>query len=422
MTDLKPSKELTTHLPQFSLAERDRRWNTLREKMAMRGLSCLLLWSNDLFYGMAMANFRYLTHCASLGSAYAIFPLEGKPLVFMSTPHQNVPYHACVGAQDWVDEIRPMLRMEAMTKLLKEMGHERGRIGVVGFGSHIVPENFTYRAYSQLLKGLPDAEVTEQTALVEEMRLIKSPEEIGMLERSGEITRKSLDAMVESAHVGARECEVWAEMMRAQVANGGEPHVFNLFTSGSVVQEPGVQQRLVHGARPPLAPTTRVLREGDLLICEVHGCYGGYLTAAEFSVFVGEPPQQLKALHKVAAECVERGLEKFQPGVTLRELVEAIRKPVREAGFDYVELGFHGHGLASPEFPTIVYKPGAGMLSGEGIGDFELRPGMVFGTNTDIQDPGWRSDVGVMLGDTILVTERGPKRLVNTPADLPCVR
>ncbi len=47
---------------------------------------------------------------------------------------------------------------------------------------------------------------------------------------------------------------------------------------------------------------------------------------------------------------------------------------------------------------------------------------MVFGTNIDIHDPRWRSDAGIMFGDTILVTEGAPRRLVGVPTELPCAR
>lgn len=428
MSTIRPSMEPANHLPQLSISERDRRWRAVREKMALRKLDCLLVWSSDIFFGMGIANFRYLTHCGVLGvGGYTIFPLEGSPVVFLGTPNSHMPYHACLGAQSWVEDIRPTPRMEALTTLLKEMGYERASIGLVGFKSTNIAESYTHRAYTELLDQLPYASISDQTALVEEVRLFKSEEEIGMLEESGRLARKCLDAMIDSAGIGVRECELWAEMFRTQVANGGEPHVFILLSSGNLDEEPGVLRRLVHGSAPPIAPTTRRLREGDLVITEFHASYGGYLTAAEFSVFVGDPPRALLDLHEIAVECLNEGFGSFRPGVTLRELLEAIRKPAARAGVDYVELGFHGHGLASPEFPAIVHKPNidngvAIRATGSRIGDLELKPGMVFGTNIDIHNPDWKPDVGIMLGDTVLVTENGPRRLVEVPTILPCVR
>jgi Xaa-Pro aminopeptidase len=426
MGELRPSTELMKYLPQLSIAERDRRWKAIREKMAKKGLGCLLLWGNDAAtYGFS--NFRYLTHCAGHhGAAYAVFPLERNPVVFMGPLPMNTPYNAYLSAQNWVSDIRPAPQMRVLTNILKEMGYEHAHIGLVGFGSAFVPQSYTHWDYMQLIEGLPNARISDQTTLVEEMRLIKSDEEIGMLEKAGQLARKSIDAMIMSAGVGVRECEVWTEMMRAQTLNGGEAHMFILLSSDSVADQPGIQKRLLHAPTPPITPTTRPLGKGDLMITEFHSCYGGYLAAAEFSVFIGDPPRELLELHKVAVECLEGALEKFRPGVPLREVLEAERRPVIQAEYDYVELGFHGHGLSSPEFPTIVTKPdeGAGLVStasGAGLGSFELRPGMVFGINIDIYNPKWRSDIGFQLGDMIVVTEKGPRRLVQTPTELACI-
>lgn len=56
--------------------------------------------------------------------------------------------------------------------------------------------------------------------------------------------------------------------------------------------------------------------------------------------------------------------------------------------------------------------------SGRDQEDIRLREGMVFGTNIDVHDLPWRDDIGLMYGDTILVTGDGPERLVETPEQL----
>ena len=91
---------------------------------------------------------------------------------------------------------------------------------------------------------------------------------------------------------------------------------------------------------------------------------------------------------------------------------------------EYIELGFHGHGLSSPEFPrTATYpserlKPHRSAGPFRGFGSVEMKENMVVATNIDIHDPAWRMDVGIMgPADTIWVTEKGPVRLVGTPLD-----
>jgi Xaa-Pro aminopeptidase len=231
-----------------------------------------------------------------------------------------------------------------------------------------------------------------------------------------------------------KECELFAEMVRAEIAHGGEAFIFNLLASGSVTDTRHIQH-LLHGRGQTLSPTTRPLQKGDLIITEFHTSYGGYLTGCEKSVFIGEPPKQLKRIHDVAVECLEEGVQKFRPGVTIGEALEAFRRPAVKAKMDYVELGFHGHGLASPEFPTMVYaakKPEAKKRSGSapdkswtglyGLSSIEIKENMVFSTNIDIHDPTWRNDVGIMgPSETIWVSAKGPVRLTGTPIEFTVV-
>ena len=67
--DLKP------YLPQLSVAERDRRWSATRERMAAKGLDCLVVWGNTISQGLGMTNVRYLTQVGSWHGGVALFPL-----------------------------------------------------------------------------------------------------------------------------------------------------------------------------------------------------------------------------------------------------------------------------------------------------------------------------------------------------------
>jgi Xaa-Pro aminopeptidase len=191
-----------------------------------------------------------------------------------------------------------------------------------------------------------------------------------------------------------------------------------MLASGSIEGDGGARY-LLHGIAPPNGPTFRPLQKGDVVLSEFHCSVAGYLSATEFSFSVGRAPEPLRRIHEVQVACLEHVLPYFKSGVALKEVWEAIRQPCLEAGLDYLELGFHGHGLASPEFPTVVYKPGEGTLDGKGLGEFQLSENMVFGTNIDIYDPSWKPNVGLMFGDTVVVTPEGGRRLCDVPLDFP---
>jgi len=415
------------YLPQLSIAERDRRWAAVWEAMILHQLDCLLVMGDDRAFGQADANIRYLTQLTGqrMGSAL-VFPLEGTPVAFASPPHiHDKPFPVYRAFNDWITETRPLGGLAPIVEALKAGGCEKGAIGLVGFqGAGPYSSNLFSREQIQFLeRELPRARLVEATPLLEQLRTIKSVEEIGMLKRSGELSRLKIEAMLRMARPGIKECELYAEMVKSEISQGGEAFIFNLLASGSVT-DVGQMQHLLHGRGQPLSPTMRPLKKGDLVMAEFHSSYGGYLTGAEISIYLGKPPRQLRRIHDVAIECLEAGIEKLRPGVPLGEAAEAFRKPARKAGMAFIELGFHGHGLSSPEFPRVAVAPserlrterGAGPFCGRGLA--VLKENMVVATNIDIHDPAWRPDVGIMgPADTIWITAKGPVKLVGTPLD-----
>jgi Xaa-Pro aminopeptidase len=410
--------DLRPYTPQLSLQERDHRWQAVRKEMEAKGIDCLVVWGNTISQGLAMTNVRYLTQIGSWHGGLALFPLRGEVTLFTAPPHMDIPYSAYLASQDWTEDIRPY-SMNAIVAELKARGFERGNLGLVTYGNVVAGNNLTYYDYVALTTALPEATFTDFSEKIEEFRRIKSPEEITMLEASGRIARKVVDAMIDTAAPGVGENEVYAAMLHKQLVEGAEPNIFILMTSGPVGEKGGMRRRLLHGNDQPLCPIRRPLENGDLIICEFHVAYGGYLSGVEFSVCVGTPPPELKELHTVAVECLHAAEEHCRPGVTVHQLAAAMRGPVVGRGLDYLELGFHNHGLSSADFPTIVYKPGMGKMGGDNMPNFVLQENMVLGTNIDIHNPRWRTDVGVMLGDTIQVTPQGGRRLVDIPLELP---
>lgn len=415
---------LEAWVPQLSLAERDRRWARMRELMALAGLDALVLIANDMSFGMATANVRYLTQVGSLCGGEAAFFLDSDPVVWNSNqPQMHHPCNAYRQTQHWVGDIRLSEGIAGVAAELSKRGCGTGRIGIAPFSSTLFATPYILAAQQAALeRELPNATLVPAGWLLEHLRLIKSNEEIGMIRRAAEICRTALDALVDAAQPGTPEAVLVADMLRAQVANGAEPQVFTFLSSGPVEHPTGEVWRLLHGTEPPGAPTMRPLSDGDAVVTEYHTCYGGYLAGAEFTVYVGRrAPAQLKAIFDVCVETLQVSLEVLRPGVTIREAYTAIRAPVEWAGMDFVELGFHGHGLASPEFPTVVHRPGQGgpaSMDGTGIGDLVIREGMVLCNNIDVFDPRWKPDVGCMYGDTVVVGPDTTSRLVDIPTEL----
>ncbi|MDX1748297.1 MAG: aminopeptidase P family N-terminal domain-containing protein, partial [Halobacteriales archaeon] len=278
----------TDDVPTLSTEERDRRWADVRGRMIQRNLDALVLWSNDRFWGMARANLKYLTHVAGTqGNAIGIFPLHGDPVVFADFHMLHNPYSVYDVYQDWVEDVRTFEGLGTIVDEIKEMGLSEGNIGLVSYKTMLSEANLPHTHLNTLKRKIPDASFEDATDLLNQARQIKSDEEIEMLRRAGEIARSMLDAFM-AAEPGITEAEVYADMARAQIANGGEAYIFNFFDSGDPLSPS--RQHLLHGKPQPLAPTQRTLQSGDLLKTEFHANYGGYLVAVEKGIVLEEAP------------------------------------------------------------------------------------------------------------------------------------
>jgi Xaa-Pro aminopeptidase len=419
-----PTRALLPFVPQLSLEERDRRWDRLRKKMLMANLDALVFLGNDIFWGMGMANMRYVFHVDSHLGAEGLFPLDGEPTVWTGPPHTNRPTSMYHSVQEWITDIRDRGGVRAVAAELEARGLQGSRIGLVAFSSTLQTPAFLHADITGLEQLLPKASLVDVSWILQEMRTVKSQEEIEMLRAGGSIARAVLDTMVASAVPGVLEAELYADMIRTQIAKGGEPNVFNLLTSGPVEHPADELWHLLHGCEQPLTPTMRPLALGDIVLSEWHTKYCGLRCHTEFTVYIGEKaPAELQNIWDVSVACLEASERALTPGRTLREAVQMIREPAVEAGLDWVELGFHSMSTGSPEFPTVVYREGYGAnaLNGHQIGDLVLEEGMTFGNNIDLHDPNWKVDVGCMLADFMVVRPGRAECLVGTPRELPQV-
>jgi len=371
---------------------------------------------------MGMANLRYLLQIDTQMGAEALFPLSGAPVAWTQMWHMNRPTSPYLSLNTWMEDFRTRGGMAALADEVRSRGLDRGKLGLVGFSSTVqTTPTFLWQDIENLKRLLPHAEFVDASHLLQEMRVVKSEEEIDMLRGAGRIARKVVDAMIESARPGVPEAVVYADMIRTQIANGAEPNIFNLFGSGPVEHPAGELWHMLHGSEQPLAPTMRPLADGDLIMTEWHTKYGGYRCHTEYSVYIGKKaPKELLNIWRVSVECLEASKEALVAGKTIGDALAIIRQPAAKAGLDWVELGFHAMGTASPEFPSVVFAEGYGgnTINGYRIMDMVLEEGMTFGNNIDLHDSRWKPDVGTMLSDFMVVRPGKAECLIGTPTEL----
>jgi len=394
--------------PRFSLAERDRRWKTVREKMAAQNIDVIVTPQNTGHSMDFQANTRYLTHCGGGGDAdvAAVFPLNGDVTAIATSANPR-----WTTTQDWTTDVREARRNYGakIVERLKELNIERGRIGITGLGEvegTRTPEGtILHGTYEKIREAFPQAEIIDATLILTETRYLKSQEEIEVLTKSMEIIELAYQAEIEAARPGVRDWDVWAATQYALMRNGSEMPVHCSWISGKNVR------------RTLTRPSMRILEHGDLIINEVEASWIGYRSQGVQPVFVGVADSVHQELIKIQREIFNRVMEHLKPGVSVKELAELTIKtgeaaapksgPAAGARGD---LNMHGRG-AGDDGPIIT----AHAKSPRQLAT-QLQENMAF-----ICKPSAISADGQSLstwGDTVVITPSGGKRLGKRPHDL----
>jgi len=404
-------------LPRFSLKERDRRWAEIRNEMKKQHLDGLVSCGAPSKWDFTVANARYISQVGGNSTyTFVVFPLEGEPTCYIESSADSILDYF-KRAQDWVKDIRLKKAQgpwaDVLVSRLKELGLEKKNIGVDGLAGSLDANGwFPYSIYKRILELMPEANFVATNDMLERIRAIKSPEEITFLEKAARLGDLMLEACSHTARPGVKECEVYGKMKEAMISNGGEDPTLFLWASDAYP--------LVHPFR---MPTTRPLQKGDLIIFEIHPKYGGYFTHVERTFCLDPPDKEFLSIYEGCLETYARGLELFAPGRKISEAMTEVKKVVESRGLGVCELGIHGHGLSSLEYPR--YRHHALHTDTKAIDSIEneFRPGMVFAFNIDLFNPRWRNgETGCVFAETILITEGETKRMHSFPTGFQTIR
>ena len=393
--------------PRFSIAERDRRWLAVRALMREQNLAVIVTPQNSGHSADYQANTRYLTHCGGgEPDVAAVFPIEGEVTAIATSAAPRWPT-----VQDWVTDVREARRNygRAIVERLKELNVERGRIGITGLGDvegTRTPEGtIFYGTWKQIREAFPQADLVDATAILDEVRYVKSQEEINVLVKSMEINELAMQAEVETAKAGVKDWEVWAAVHYAMTRNGSELPVHCFWVSGR------------NPKRTLTRPSMRLLERGDVIINEIEASWIGYRSQGVQPVFVEVVNPVQAELIKVQREVFNRVLENLKPGVTVGELADLTKRTAASAAPKTgpaagarADLTMHGRG-AGDDGPIIT--PHARSPKQLGVA---MRENMVF-----ICKPSAVSADGEYIcqwGDTVMVTKNGGRRLGKRPHDL----
>ncbi len=244
----------------------------------------------------------------------------------------------------------------------------------------------SYDQWSRL-KGYSDIEWIAATSLFSHLRLIKTPEEIALMERSAALAWKGYEWILSALKVGVTE---------KQISKGFE--IFCLEQGADGLAFEPIIAFGKNSAMPHYRSQEVPLCKGDIVLIDigvVREKYHSDMTRVHF--FQGADPE-MERLYDIARRAQRKALGHCRPGVRVGMLDEAAREVMREEGVEelFVHSLGHGIGLETHEHPRIKATGDAK--------DMHLEVGMVITIEPGLYIPG---KGGVRYEDTVVITADG---------------
>ena len=324
----------------ISQQEFKRRYVAIRGLMKKDKLDCLLVVgrSDDFNRG----NIRYIT--GSGGGGCCIFPLEGAP-VFLTRPYQrNSPkLRRTIGAIDLLDLRETSNPVEQAVKELSSF-YQGNTVGVVGMPCISVP---MYLAAKEKFQ----ERLVDSVALFNQLRIIKSAEEIEKTRMAATIADKAYTLLREMIRPGLSEYEIYGAV-KEKIYEMGCEYSFELIDAAGAMMNMS------------FFPTGDKLEANGTLFFEITPAYEGYYAQLPVTLPVGEyPPHVLKMVS--AWDQSDKAAQKIlRPGTKVSDLYHTLVNTVRENGFISPhevghDLGLDAHGsLTIDESNNTVLESG----------------------------------------------------------------
>ena len=378
-----PKERLVTSI---STAELERRWKAARETMKENGIDFLLMRNDEEFFGGYV---RWFTDIPARHSYpfTVIFPVDDGMTTITSSPLAPAdPY-----PKEWA--VRGVKRRlgapyypslyytspydaELAVEALKE---KRGAtVGLVGRATlHL-------GFYEHLIRELPGFTFVDATDKIDQIKVIKSPEEIALIKGTAKIQDEALEQVGRMIRPGVRDLDIYAEAHRAVAVRGSErcQVLISSYTPGNPVD---FQQRHF---------MNRVIREGDYATVLIEGNGpGGFYTEIARTFVLGESSPELEEVFGNVLEAQQSTLDMLKPGTHPKDIWDAHNALMDEMGYPPVgRMYAHGEGYDLVERPAIRYDE-----------PMKIEAGM----NIAVHPSGKTEHIWLTICDNYLVTETG---------------
>ena len=240
-----------------------------------------------------------------------------------------------------------------------------------------------YRHFTKLLKGI---KLLPLNNLIEDMRVVKTEDELKKIERAQIISQKAFFEIIKTIKVGQTEAEIAEKLARIIKNLGGQGLAFeSIVASGK------------NASVPHHVTGHKKIKTGEVLLFDFGAKYKDYCADLSRTVLVGKVTDDIKNIYSLVEKAQREAIEKIASSTKSHKPHKHVADIFKKQNLhDYFLHGLgHGIGLEVHEAPHLrplskSKKPTKNTLS-EGM-VFSVEPGLYF--------PSWG---GVRIEDLVTI-------------------
>lgn len=345
------------------------RWDKIQQNMSDVHADGLLICDNVNLYYVSGRIFR----------GYCYIPVKGEPIFFVRRP---------LGLNG--TQVVYIRKPEEIGEYLQKNG--------IAFPDKLLLESdsISYSDYKRYETIFTPKEVLNGTALLRRCRSIKTPYEIDLIRRSGELHAKAYETIPSLYRKGMTDVEFSIELEH-ECRKLGSLGIFRIFgqsmeifmgsvLAGDNADTPSPYDFAMGGAgldvSLPVGCNGTVLTEGMSLMVDMGGNFTGYMTDMTRTYAIGSVQELALKAHETSIAIHQAIAAKSRPGVAAKDLYELAAEMANDARLsDYFmghrqKAGFIGHGVGIEINESPVLAPRSRDILAEGM-VFALEPKFV---------------------------------------------
>lgn len=369
------------------------RLNDFQSRLKEANIDVALITDEDNIY--YLCNYYDYLHMDFGRPTILVVPADGQTLLI--TPTIDLNSAQASAKVDRIDAWNDGMGLE-WRKQLPDAVKGAGKIGIEP--DHMPPLVLRYLHTELGIKQTADA-----MAILSQMRMIKSEQELQLARHAGQVANAMMAAGRDCIQDGVPEFEVALATSQAGTRMAAEilqthyqdadmspnTHFLQIMASGDTIT------KTHHRA------TTRIMRHGE----PVFLCFCGMTNFHRFKLgfdrtfWIGEiADKSQQKIYEVAVASQHAALDALRPGVTAESVHAAYAEVISASGADYPFRCGRATGFSFLEAPQLV------------AGDKTiLQPGMVMAVDGSVSADTFRAQVG----DSFIITEDGYEALTNHP-------